>query len=656
MTTDDQAIAWRPDPAAFAAGPLGRMAARHGITDFDTIAARAVEDPAWFWAAAADDVGLQWMSPYEEALDLSDGIAFPHFFRGGKLNWADYSVDRWVREGRGDVEAIWWEGDDGAHRTLTYAETKGQIDRAAGALRALGVGRGDVVAMLLPMVPEAMVTLLAVAKIGAIVAPMFSGFGPKPVSERLTDSEAKVVVTCDAFPRRGKLVPLKEVADLAIADAPSVQHVLVVRRTGTEVPFTADRDLWWDEVLDAAEPVTAAEPMDAEDLCLLLYTSGSTGRPKGCVHTHSGLPFKFAQEARHGMGVDLDDRVLWLSDMGWVMGTWLTTAALTNGATAVMFEGVPDHPTPARLWEVADRAGVTVMGIAPTVVRALMAHGDEWPASQPMASLRAIGSTGEPWNIGPWWWCFEHVGKGRLPIVNMSGGTECGASIVANTIYQPIKPMAFSGPTLGMAADVVDNDGRSVRGGVGELVVRQAWPGMTKGLWDGPDRYLQTYWSRFDGMWQQGDFAHVDDEGFWYLHGRSDDTIMLAGKRVGPAEIESVLVSDVAVIEAAAVGVPHPVKGEGLVCFVVLTDGSVLAEITDRLTDAVIRAEGKTVKPYAIHQVPALPKTRNGKVMRRIAKAAYLGVDVGDVTALENPEALAVYPGLRPVLDAEVTA
>lgn len=639
-----QEIAWNPPPGAFEESPLGRMASRHGISDFDTLASRALEDPEWFWAAAAEDVGVEFMTPYETVLDSSDGIEFPHFFKGGRLNWADYSVDRWVRNGRGDAEAVWWEGDDGSERQLTYAELKEGIDRFAGALEAHGVGVGDVVGLLLPMVPEAVMTVLGAAKIGAIVAPMFSGYGSEPVRQRLVDSGAKLVVTCDAFPRRGKLVPLKEVADSAIAEAPSVETVFVVRRSGTEVDIVDGRDHWWDEELAKAHPIADAPPFDVETPCLLMYSSGSTGRPKGCVHTHAGMPFKFAQEARHGLGVDEHGRVLWLTDMGWVMGAYLITAALTNGGTAILFEGVPDHPEPDRLWSVASRSKATVLGIAPTVVRALMAHGDSWPRRHELDNLRAIGSTGEPWNIEPWWWCFRNVGREQVPIVNMSGGTECGASIVAGTICTPVKPAGFSGNTLGMEADVVDEAGRSVRGEVGELVVRTPWPGMTKGFWDGTDRYLETYWSAFPGAWKQGDFAYVDSDGFWYLLGRSDDTIMLAGKRVGPAEVESVLVSDEDVIEAAAIGAPHEVKGEELVCFVVLRAGVDPEAVTDRLMGAMVAGQGKALKPSAIHAVDELPKTRNGKVMRRVAKAAYLGADIGDTTALENPGSVQSLP------------
>ncbi|MFC5818619.1 AMP-binding protein [Nonomuraea harbinensis] len=637
-------IAWEPDPAAFPGTPLGRMAARHGLTSVDEVADRAAADPGWFWAAAADDVGLRWRRPYEKVLDLSDGPEFPHWFKGGGLNWADYAVDRWVDEGRAGAEAIVWEGDDGAVRTLTYGELKEQIDRAAGAFAARGVGVGDVVALFLPMVPEAAVVMLAAAKIGAVVAPFFSGFGPGPVRERLLDSGAKLMVTADGFERRGKLVPLKETADEAAADAPGLRTVLVVRRLGRDIPLVPGRDEWWDEATAAAEPMTETPVFDAETPCVLLYSSGSTGRPKGCLHTHAGLPFKFAQEARHGFGMDVGERLMWVTDMGWVMGAYVVTAAFTNGGTAVLYEGTPDHPTPDRLWSVVERHRVTALGVSPTLIRVLAGLGDRWPDAHALPDLRVICSTGEPWNLEPWWWCFRHVGKGRTPIVNMSGGTECGASIVSGSVHRPIKPAGFSAPSLGMAADVFDPDGRPVRGQVGELVVRAPWPGMTKGLWDGPERYLSTYWSRFPGNWQQGDFAYVDPDGHWFLLGRSDDTIMLAGKRVGPAEIESLLVDDPAVVEAAAVGVPDDLKGEALVCFVVLTGDADPAEVLPRLEESIVAREGKATRPKAVHAVAALPKTRNGKVMRRVARAVYIGADPGDVTALESREPLTGFP------------
>jgi acetyl-CoA synthetase len=641
-------IAWRPQPDAFARSPLGRMGARYGITDIDKLARRAVAEPEWFWAAVAEDLGIEWMHPYDAVLDLSDGVAFPHFFRGGKLNLADYTVDRWVRNGRGPDLAIWWEGDDGAVREVTYEQLKQAVDTAAGAFIGQGIAEGDVVGMFLPMIPEAVVTILAAAKLGAIVAPMFSGYGPLPVRQRLQDSGAKLLVTADGFPRRGRKVPLKRVADEAIESLETVRRVLVVPRLGSvEAHMQPGRDVWWDDAMAGAKPLRDAPAFDVETPCMLIYTSGSTGAPKGCVHTHAGMPFKFAQEARHSMGVEQGTRLLWLTDMGWVMGPFLISASLTNGGTAVLLEGTPDFPQPDRLWAAAERSETNVLGIAPTVARALMAHGDSWPDGHDLPDLRVIGTTGEPWNLEPWWWCFRHVGKSRVPIVNISGGTECGASIVAGSAYRPIKPASFAGPTLGLATDVIDDAGRSVRRQVGELVVRQPWPGMTKSLWDGPDRYLQTYWSRFPGLWLQGDFAYIDADGFWYLLGRSDDTIMLAGKRVGPAEVESVLVDDPQVVEAAAVGVPDAVKGEALVCFVVLLPGAEAATAADRLATLITDHAGPTMRPKAIHVVAALPKTRNGKVMRRVARAAYLGEALGDLSALDNPEAIIEYEELR---------
>jgi acetyl-CoA synthetase len=644
-------VAWTPPPGAFAASPAGRMAARHGITDPGELADRAAADPAWYWAAGAEDVGICWMRPYDAVVDLSRGVEHPRFFVGGELNWADYAVDRWVREGRGGARAVWWEGDDGATLTLTYAELKDRVDAAAGALRAHGVGVGDVVALLLPMVPEAITTVLAAAKIGAIVMPLFSGYGAAAVRARLEDSGATVLVTCDAFPRRGRPVPLKQVADDAVRDLPALETVLVVRRLGVDVPMTAGRDHWWHEECAAAAPVERAEAMAADAPCLLLYTSGSTGKPKGCVHTHAGLPFKVALEARHGMGVDQDSSMLWLTDMGWVMGSFVITAALTNGGTAVFFEGVPDWPEPDRLWAVAERSATTVLGISPTVVRALMAHGDSWPDRHDLPLLQAIGSTGEPWNIDPWRWCAEHVGKGRAPIINISGGTEIGGSLLCGSTYLPVKPASFPGPTLGVVADVVDEQGRSVRGQIGELVVRSVWPGMTAGFWRDEERYLASYWQRFPGIWHHGDLAYVDADGYWFLLGRSDDTIKVAGKRLGPAEVESLLVSDERVIEAAAIGVPDDVKGEALVCFVVLREGVDADAAAVALGGAVTTALGKAMAPRAVHVVEALPKTRNGKVLRRVARASYIRAPQGDLTSLEDTSVLERWPtsGTTPI-------
>jgi acetyl-CoA synthetase len=581
-------------------------------------------------------------------MDLSDGPEWPHFFAGGRLNLADFAVDRWVREGFGADRAIWWEGDDGTRRTLTYAELKEQVDAAAGALRQCGVVAGDAVGLLLPMIPEAGVTLLAAAKLGAMVVPIFSGYGPPAIRERLEHSGAKVLVTCDGFPRRGQVLTLKAQADRAIAGLDSVQHVLVVRRLGLKVDMQPGRDRYWDE---PSEPVTTALPVDSETPCLLLYTSGSTGRPKACVHTHAGLPLRLAQEARHGFGIEPGQTMLWQTDMGWVMGTFLFVTTLVNRATAAVFEGTPDWPEPDRLWAVAQRSGANILGVGPTLVRALMSHGDELPRRYELPNLRAIGSTGEPWNLEPWLWCFRNVGREAIPIINVSGGTECGASILTGNVFSPVKPMAFCGPALGMASDVVDDDGNPVRERIGELVVRQPWPGMTKGFWrEPPERYVNTYWSRYPGLWQQGDLAYIDRDGFWYVLGRSDDVIKVGGKRIGPAELESALCAADEVVEAAAVGIPDDVKGEAIVCFVVFRAGTEDPEASaQRMLEEIGAAFGKPMRPRAVHAVPALPKTRSGKILRRLLSATYLGRDLGDISSCEDPSVLEHVPRMAGV-------
>jgi acetyl-CoA synthetase len=374
---------------------------------------------------------------------------------------------------------------------------------------------------------------------------------------------------------------------------------------------------------------------------MIIYTSGTTGRPKGAVHVHGGFPIKGAQDLAHCFDLRAGDALFWFTDLGWMMGPWAISGSLLLGARLVLYEGTPDFPGPDRLWSIVERHGVTHLGLSPTVIRALMVHGVEPVRSHDLSSLRVLGSTGEPWNPDPWWWFFREVGGGRLPIVNYSGGTEVSGGIVAGNLLTPIRPCSFGGPNIGVAADVVGPDGAPVRGVVGELVIRQPLPGMTRGFWRDPDRYVETYWSRFPGVWVHGDWALIDDAGYWYIQGRSDDTLKIAGKRVGPAEVESAAVAHAAVVEAAAVGVPHDVKGEAIAVFCVVRRGSVDGpELRAAITAEIVRELGKALKPDIVEIVPALPKTRSGKVMRRVIRAAYLGLDPGDVSALDDPASL----------------
>ncbi|HET8630561.1 MAG TPA: AMP-binding protein [Thermomicrobiales bacterium] len=634
-------IAWRPSAAYLERSRLRRFMAAQGVASFEDLLARAAADPAWFWDAVVKDLDLQFYEPYDRVLDVSRGVPWATWFAGGRYNYVHNALDKHATGPAAGKTALIWEGDDGASRSYTYRELYEETNRLAGALRDLGVGKGDRVGVFLPMLPQTAAATFAVSKLGAIYIPIFSGYGAESVATRLRDGGAKALITADGFYRRGRVVPLKETADAALAGAPEVEHVVVIRRTGADVPMTPGRDHWWDDLAARGPAEYPTERTAAEDLFMIIYTSGTTGRPKGALHTHDGFPLKATQDLAHCFDLQPDDTLFWLTDLGWMMGPWAIIGALTLGATLVTFEGTPDYPHPDRLWELVERYRVTVMGVAPTAVRALMARGDEWPARRDLSSLRVLGSTGEPWNPGPWRWYFERIGGGRCPVINYTGGTEIAGGILSGFTILPLKPASFAAPVPGLDVDVVDDAGNPVRGSVGELVLRGPWPGMTRGFWGDPERYVGTYWSRLPGLWVHGDFAQIDDDGFWYILGRSDDTIKVAGKRVGPAEVESAAVAHPAVQEAAAVGVPHPVKGDVIVVFAVLRPGREPSEALRAEVEAAIADRlGRALKPEAVKFVGDLPKTRNAKVMRRVIRAAYLGQDPGDVTALENPAAV----------------
>ncbi len=627
------------------ASRLYRFIERHDLRDYDTLYRRSVEDPAWFWGAVAADLGLEWIRSYRQVLDLSRGIPWARWFTGGQTNLVANCLDRHVRAGRGERPAIIWEGEDGSVRTLTYEQLSEEVCRMAGALRGLGLGKGDVAGVFMPMVPETVIATLALSRIGAIYVPIFSGYAPAAVATRLADCGARVLFTADGFTRRGQPVEMKRVADEAVAQVKSVERVIVTRRLGNRVPWTAGRDLWWHDAVRNYPTSARLEAMDPEDPFMIIYTSGTTGRPKGTVHVHMGFPLKGTMDMAYCFDVRPTDRVFWYTDIGWMMGPWLIIGTLTLGATMILYDGTPDHPAPERLWEIVERHKVTVLGISPTAIRALMRHGSELPHRHDLSSLRILGSTGEPWNPEPWTWYFEHIGGGRLPVMNYSGGTEISGGIVGCDPLHPQVPTAFTGPILGIAADVYDERGRPVRGEVGELVITQPWPGMTRGFWRDPDRYIETYWSRWPRVWVHGDWVRIDEDGFWYILGRSDDTLNIAGKRIGPAEVESALVTHPAVSEAAAIGVPHDIKGEVIVCFAVLRPGYAPSDaLRAELKQTAAAHLGKALAPEDIRFVRDLPKTRNAKIMRRVIRARYLGRDPGDLSSLENPQAVEDIP------------
>jgi acetyl-CoA synthetase len=635
--------AWRPGPADLDDSRLARFVRATGLGSLDALQARAESDPAWFWGAAADDLAIPWQRRPSSTLDLSAGTAWSRWWIGGAFNYAAAAIDPRA-ERDPDGEALVWEGEDGAVRRLSNAQLRDAVDRAARGFESLDVQPGERVGIYLPMLVETVISVLALGLLRAIYVPIFSGYGATAVASRLNDCEASLLVTADGFYRRGKVVRLKEAADAALAEAPSVRRVVVVRRLGGEPADTSwqdGRDVWWDDMLEhtgaparpADRPVT-----DPETPYMVIYTSGTTGRPKGAVHVHGGFPIKGAQDLAHCFDLRTGDTLFWLTDLGWMMGPWAISGSLLLGARLVLYEGTPDHPGPDRLWAIVERHRVTHLGLSPTVVRALMAHGPDPVRSHDLSSLRVLGSTGEPWNPDPWWWFFREVGGDRCPVINYSGGTEVSGGILAGNLLTPIRPCSFGGPNIGVAADVVDPSGAAVRGRVGELVIRQPLPGMTRGFWRDPDRYLETYWSRMPGTWVHGDWALVDEDGYWYIQGRSDDTLKIAGKRVGPAEVESAAVAHPAVVEAAAIGIPHEIKGEVIAVFCVIRMGeSDGPELRAAIAAEVTRELGKALKPEIIEIVPALPKTRSGKVMRRVIRAAYLHQDPGDLSALDDP-------------------
>ncbi len=639
-------IVWRADSRRAERTRTSEFMQLNQIPTYSELVSRSIADPDWFWSAVVDYLEIPFSTPFTAVSDLSGGPEWATWFVDGRINLSEACVDRWAETSPESVAVI-AEREDGTSRRLSFGQLHDEVSRLAGGLTGLGITPGDAVAVYLPMSAEAVISLLAAARVGAIFIPIFSGYGAEAVAARLEDPRPRVLICADGFTRRGRRVPMKETADAAITAAGGgVDHVIVAAYSGrSDAPRTEGRDVSWREVLDS-DPVPAT-PVSSEHPAIIAYTSGTTGRPKGAILVHGGLTVKLAQEGAFQTDLHPGDRLMWATDMGWIMGPWMVVAGLANGAAVTTFDGAPDFPGPDRIWEIVAKHRLTHLGISPTLIRALQPHGAELARSHDLSSLKVIGSTGEPWNPDPWWWLFREVGRERVPIVNLSGGTEIGACILSVNLLQGIKPTALGGPALGMAADVVDAQGNPVRGTVGELVVRAPWPGMTRGFWKEPERYLATYWERLEGVWVHGDWASIDEDGFWYLHGRSDDTLNIAGKRVGPAEIESAVVALDDIVMAAAVGVPDAIKGETVAVFAVPAPGvEPDQDLAQRVSDAVTQTLGKAFRPSAVRLVGDLPRTRSAKIMRRVVKALALGKEVGDTSSLENPDSLS---GIEPL-------
>ena len=636
-------VVWKPSKDNVERANLTRFMKLHGIETFDELQQRSTEDVGWFTDAILKFLDIQFYQSYSEVVDLSRGIVWPRWCVDAKMNIIHNCLDKYIGTPIENQTALIWEGEDGRVKSMTYGEMYKEVNKVANALRALGLGLGDPIGIYMPMVPEITIALLAIAKIGGIILPLFSGFGVNAIVDRLSDADAKAMFTVDGSVRRGKVVPMKSVVDEAAERIPSLDHMIVLNVIGTTIDMRPDRDHWWNELVDPQSDVANTEITDAESPVMIIYTSGTTGLAKGAVHTHCGFPVKSAQDMAFGTDLHAGEIIAWGPnvDMGWMMGPWLVFGALILGGTFFLYSGAVDYPGPGRIWELVEKHHLSILGVSPTLIRLLMTYGEDPIKDHDLSSLRYFGSTGEPWNPDPWMWLFEKVGKKRVPIINYSGGTEISGGIVMGNPLLPLKACAFSGPCPGIAADVFDEDGKPVRNKIGELVIKAPWIGMTRGFWKNPERYESTYWSRWENIWVHGDFAAIDSDGLWYILGRSDDIIKVAGKRFGPAEAESVLVAHPAVNEAATIGVPHKIKLNEIVVFCVLNPGvEPSEELREELKRSVAKAMGKPLTPRAVFFVSDLPKTRSAKVMRRMIRAAYLGEDPGDISSLVNPEAM----------------
>jgi acetyl-CoA synthetase len=633
-----------------------RFMQEYDIADYDDLIERTTTEVEgvdasgveWFWDELVDYLGVEFYEDYETVRDNSRGPQFTDWYPGGELNIAHNTVDRHAAvdsDTRNKVACI-WEGEDGEVREVTYHELHRQSNKVANALEERGIETGDRVGLYMPMVPEVISILYGCFKVGAIAVPIFSGFGVDATATRLEDPECSILFTGDGFYRRGSEVTLKETADEAIAQADTdVNSVIVFDRLGADIPWTEGRDETWAEAVEAQDDSYETKSLPSGQESMLLYSSGTTGKPKGIVHTHAGALMQTAKEIHFGFDQKPSDRFFWVSDIGWMMGPWTLIGNHTFGGTIFMYEGAPDYPQPDRFWEMIDRHKLTQFGISPTAIRALRKKGDDWLDGYDLSSLRLLGSTGEPWDPESWLWFYENVGGGEAPIINISGGTEICGCFLMPMPTQPLKPTTLGGPGIGMAIDIVNSQGESVADTHerGFLVARDSCPSMTKSLWEGDERYLDTYWSSFEDppLWDHGDWAQKDDDGFWFLHGRADDALNVAGRKVGPAEVEGALIEHPTVNQAATVGVPDDTTGTAVVAYVILEDG---VEETDALRDdlrvQVGEELGKPFRPREILFVDEFPKTQSGKIIRRAIQATYTGEDLGDMSSIENPDAL----------------